>query len=105
MASLPSRHWRETAQFEECRDRIVANTRRYDEMFRGVESALLTNPEIVSWEVTGTDLRIMSTDTGWGFPDVPALWIYFRIVDDGTCCELLYMTEAGPGQPDVADES
>jgi hypothetical protein len=100
MSELPRRFWRETEQFVQCRDEIAPNTRRWDEVFRGIEAALLTNAEAVSWEVTGTDLRVMSTDTRWGFPDVPALWIYFRVVEDGTCCELLYMLEVPADEED-----
>jgi len=102
MAGLPPRYWRETKQFARCRDDLTPDTRRWDEVFLGIEFALLTNPEVVSWDVTSTDLRVMSTDTGMTFPDVPALWIYFRIVEDGACCELLYM-EPVPEQTD--DES
>lgn len=91
MAGLPERYWRETEQFARCRDEIAPDTKRWDEVFYGVEFALLTNPEVVSWPIDGTTMRVLSTDTGWGFPAIPAVWIYFRIVEDGACCELLYM--------------
>ena len=88
---LPSRYTREAHSFAQCRDAIEPNTRRFDEFFRGIEFALVTNAEQVSWEVSNTELRVMVTGTDWGFPDIPGLWIYFRIVEDGTCCELVWM--------------
>jgi hypothetical protein len=88
---LPQRYTREADTFQECRERLESSTKRFDEMFRGIEFALVTNAEQVSWEVSNTDLRIMRTDSDWGFEGVEDLWIYFRICENGECCELLWI--------------
>lgn len=55
----------------------------------------------MSWEVSDTSLRVMNTDSDWGFPGVPDLWIYFRFVDANRGCELVWMELAEP--PETAD--
>lgn len=84
-------------EYAACRDQIMLDTERYDEFFLGFEHFFLTDQQLVSWEVSETDLRVMRTNADWGFDDIPDLWIYFRIVDDGNCCELCWIQHAEEG--------
>jgi hypothetical protein len=98
---LPPRVSREEDSFTECRKRIEPDARRFDAQFEGVEPFLLRDPYNHSWEVSGTTLRVISTDTTWGFRDAPEIWIYFRLINDDTCVSLVWM-EIGERE-DIAD--
>lgn len=65
----------------------------------------MTNAEQVSWEVSNTNLRVMTTDSIWGFPDIPDLWVYFRIVEDNQCCELLWMEVAPSAEDNYSNDA
>ena len=97
MDSGPDRYWRETSEYAARRDEIMQDVARYDEFFLGFEHFFLNDPELLSWEVSGTDLRVMRTNADWGFPGIPDLWIYFRMVEDGKCCELCWIQHAEVG--------
>lgn len=84
---------RESAAFSRSRQLIEPDAARFDEVFRAYEWAISLDAEafpIVMPGLEGGPIRLLKT---LAFPGVPAISIFFQIVDDD-CCELLWMEHA-----------
>ena len=71
-------------------DELMSRYRRLDDVYRGIEWAIATDP-LVCPEIPGADrIRILKTDP---YPDAPPIRVYFRIDNDDHHCTILEVHE------------
>lgn len=66
--------------FDEQAQLLEKDTKRLDEIIRGVEWLIATHPERCA--KVDRNLRVAFTET---FPDAPAMRVFFTITDENTC--------------------
>lgn len=80
----------ETEEYRRCCEQVEPNAPRLDDVLRYPLKAIAEHPESFP-AIPGTNIRRVKTN---GFPDAPPLIIFFRVVEDDSKCELLWMEPA-----------
>lgn len=77
----------ESDEYRRCCEQVEPNASRLDEALRYPLEAIAEHPENFPL-VPDTNIQRAKTN---GFPNAPAMIIFFRVVEDDTKCELLWI--------------
>jgi hypothetical protein len=80
----------ETEEYRRCCERVEPDAPRLDEALRYPLKAIAEHPENFPL-VPKTNVRRAKTN---GFPNAPAMIIFFRVVEEDSKCELLWIEPA-----------
>jgi hypothetical protein len=89
----------ESDAYRRCCTEVDSDAPRLDEALRYPLQAIAESPESFP-VVPRTSLRRARTVQ---FPGAPALVIYFRVTEDDSCCELLWIERAEAGLPSESE--
>lgn len=82
----------ETDEYRRCCEQVEPDAPRLDEALRYPLNAIAEHPENFP-EIPKTNIRRAKTNN---FPDAPSMIIFFRVIEDDTKCELLWIEPAEP---------
>lgn len=89
----------ETETYRACCEQLDSDAPRLDEALRFPLFAIAERPESFP-EIPKTNLRRAKTNR---FPGAPSMVIYFRVTEDDTTCELLWI-ERSPDDNDPSEQ-